>query len=240
MPETNGFSRTYHASSGRMHPKIEPRTNLDTGKILQFLDMPREEPSFDFLRRLLIAYRDRVPYETATRLLRYRDIEKAEDRVRLPDEFWREKMTLGAGGSCSDSTYAFKKLLDALGFRSSLAINSEGEVARDAEGNVTDFPRCHSHCSVIASFGAERFVADPCCGTYIKFRSHWIIPSVWKSRTRRRGSFRTIMPSSLSGRWTGRWTGNVFTSFSTSAGARSVKCTSSATGISPTRSSRSI
>lgn len=146
----------------------EPHTNLDSEKILAFLEMEREEPSFEYLRRLLIAYRDRVPFETATRLLRFRDFEKAGDRVRRPAEFWREKMTLGAGGSCSDSTYAFKKLLDSLGFSASLAINSEGAVKRDANGNVLDFPREHSHCSIIVSFGADRFVADPCCATYIK------------------------------------------------------------------------
>ncbi len=146
----------------------EPRTNLDTEKILAFLEMEREEPSHEYLRRLILAYRDRVPYETATRLLRCRDTERAEDLVRHPAEFWREKMTLGAGGSCSDSTYAFKKLLDELGFSCSLAINSEGEVKHDENGTVLDFPRKYSHCSIIASFGAERFVADPCCATYIK------------------------------------------------------------------------
>jgi hypothetical protein len=148
--------------------RMRDRTCLDTGAILSFLEVEIEEPSFDYLRRLLIAYRDRVPYETATRLLRFRDIEEPEDRVRYPDEFWREKMALGAGGSCSDSTYAFKKLLDALGFSCSMAINSEGKVRRDADGNVVDFPRYRSHCSLIASFGADRFVADPCCGNYVK------------------------------------------------------------------------
>lgn len=145
---------------------MQTDTNLEA--ILAFLETEREEPSLDFLRRLILAYRDRVPFETATRLLRFRDFEKPEDRVRLPAEFWREKMTLGAGGSCSDSTYAFKKLLDDLGFCASLAINSEGEVKRDANGKVLDFPRGYSHCSVIVSFGADRFVADPCCATYIK------------------------------------------------------------------------
>lgn len=147
---------------------MHTHTNLDTGKILAFLETEREEPSLDFLRRLILAYRDRVAFETATRLLRFRDFEKPEDRVRLPAEFLREKMTLGAGGSCSDSTCAFKKLLDDLGFSCSLAINSEGEVKRGADGRVLDFPGEYSHCSVIVSLGADRFVADPCCATYIK------------------------------------------------------------------------
>jgi hypothetical protein len=144
------------------------RIRLDAEAILNFLEMPREEPSYGYLRRLLVAYRDRVPYETATRLLRYRDIRVPEDRVRYPEEFWREKMTLGAGGSCSDSSYAFKSLLDSLGFDCSMAVNSEGEVERDAAGSILSFPRHHSHCSVIVRLPRGRFVVDPCCGSYIK------------------------------------------------------------------------
>jgi hypothetical protein len=144
------------------------RAALDTDAILSFLELPSEEPSHDYLRRLLIAYRDRVPYETATRLLRYRDIQRPEDRVRYPDEFWREKLSLGAGGSCSDSTYAFKKLLDELGFECAMAVGSEGAVERDESGNVLELPPKRSHCSVIVELGGDRYVADPCCGHYIK------------------------------------------------------------------------
>lgn len=116
------------------------RVALPLGRILAHLGLEREALSDDYLCRLLLAHREQVPYETASRLLRYRDLADPDKRVRLPQRVWEESMTLGTGGSCSDSSYAFKKLLDALGFDAAMAINSEGEVARDAEGQVLDFP----------------------------------------------------------------------------------------------------
>ncbi len=83
--------------------------SLPTEQILAHLELGRKRPDFDYLRRLLLAYRECVPYETATRLLRYRDILDPDDRVRLPEQVWEESMRMGSGGSCSDGTYAFKK-----------------------------------------------------------------------------------------------------------------------------------
>jgi len=141
---------------------------LPIERILSYLELARARPSFDSLRRLLLAYRERVPYETATRLLRYRDIPEPDARVRLPAEVWEKSMATGSGGSCSDGTYAFKKLLDALGFDAALAINSEGAVTRDADDRVLDFPRYRSHCSVIVRVDEQQYVADPCSTHIVK------------------------------------------------------------------------
>lgn len=142
--------------------------SLPVERILTYLGLAREVPTFDYLRRLILAHRERVPYETATRLLRYRDIADPDARVRLPALVWEESIALGTGGSCSDGSYAFKKLLDALGFEAAMAINSEGEVTRDAEDRVLNFPRERSHCSVIVRVDGQRYVADPCSGHVVK------------------------------------------------------------------------
>jgi arylamine N-acetyltransferase len=142
--------------------------SLPLNRILDYLELGREHPTYDYLRRLLLAYRERVPYETATRLLHYCDISNPDERVRLPEQVWEESMAVGSGGSCSDGTYAFKRLLDALDFDAAMAINSEGQVDRDENDTVLDFPRYRSHCSVIVRVDGQRYVVDPCSAHIVK------------------------------------------------------------------------
>lgn len=141
---------------------------LPTERILSYLELEYERPSYDYLRRLMLAYRERVPYETASRLLRYRDIADPDARVRLPEEVWEESMSFGSGGSCSDGTYALKKLLDALGFDVKMVINSEGEVTRDADDRVLDFPRGPSHCSILTHVDGQNYVVEACSVHVVK------------------------------------------------------------------------
>jgi hypothetical protein len=49
-----------------------------------------------------------------------------------------------------------------------MAINSEGQVSRNANDQVLDFPRERSHCSVIVRVDDQRYVADPCSGHVVK------------------------------------------------------------------------
>lgn len=144
------------------------QTELPMNRILGHLGLKRAAPGYDYLRRLLLAHRERVPFETATRLLRYRDISDSDRRVRLPAEFWEESIAMGSGGTCSDSSYAFKKMLDALGFEAAMAINSEGEVKRDTDNRVLDFPRVRGHCSVLVWLDGYRYVVDPCSAHVVK------------------------------------------------------------------------
>ncbi|MEM6428363.1 MAG: arylamine N-acetyltransferase [Deinococcota bacterium] len=141
---------------------------LPTDQLLAHLELDSEPPSYDYLRRLMLAYRERVPYENASRLLRYRDIRNPDARVRLPQHVWQESMSIGSGASCSDGTYAFKKLLDALGFEVKLVINSEGKVQRDKADQVLDFPREPAHCSILAHVEGQRYVVEACSVNIVK------------------------------------------------------------------------
>ncbi|MEL6406969.1 MAG: arylamine N-acetyltransferase [Chloroflexota bacterium] len=136
--------------------------DLPIDRILTYLELEREQPSYDYLRRLLLAHRERVPHETASRLLRCRDMSEPDDRLCLPIQVWEESIALGTGTTCSDGTYAFKKLLEGLGFDVSLAINSEGKIERSKTDELLTFPRNRSHCSVVVQLDGQRYVADPC------------------------------------------------------------------------------
>lgn len=134
-----------------------PPTRVDTGAALRFLRMSAEEPSRDYLGRLLLAYRDRVPYETVTRLLSRRDVSEPEDRVRPPARFWKETIDPGTGDSDPDAAYAFKKLLETLGFECAMAV-----------GGGPGSPRESSHSCVIVELDGDRYAIEPCGWHYIK------------------------------------------------------------------------
>lgn len=96
-------------------------------KVLMFLGQPPAAPSLAALDALLAAYTTRVPWESASRIVKRYRTPLQIDRPRWPSEFWNDAMRLGTGGTCFESNYAFFSLLRFLGYDGYLTINNMGE-----------------------------------------------------------------------------------------------------------------
>lgn len=100
---------------------------ISTDAILEFLGCRRSRPTVATLRRLIDAYVQRVPWESAFRIAKRSRCDQTEMCPRWPDEFWRDALDSGGGGTCFESNYAFHALLTDLGFAGYLTINDMGE-----------------------------------------------------------------------------------------------------------------
>ncbi len=116
-------------------------------RVLAHLGVRAARPSLSFLDELVAAYTRSVPWETAFRIVRRADVTNTAVCPRWPARFWQEASTLGGGGTCFESNYAFFSLLQALGFGGYLTINNMGEKIG-----------CHS--AIIIRLGAEKWLAD--------------------------------------------------------------------------------
>lgn len=114
-----------------------------TRRVLSYLGLDRAEPNLHFLVALLDAYVRKVPWESASRIVRRANTAATEQCPRWPEEFWEGTLTLGTGGTCFESNYAFMTLLRSLGFRGYLTINDMNETVG-----------CHT-ASVIELDGAQ-------------------------------------------------------------------------------------
>jgi arylamine N-acetyltransferase len=120
--------------------------------ILRFLAIERVEaevsrPTLDLLERLVTAYTRSVPWESAFRIAKRAATAQTADCPRWPEEFWRDAMERGGGGTCFESNYAFFALLQALGYDGYLTINNMGE-------------SCGCHTAIVLFIGGERWLVD--------------------------------------------------------------------------------
>ncbi len=96
--------------------------------ILEFLGINDNRPDLPTLDALMHAYIRRVPWESASRIVRHhqRDVHAQANTVAWPSAFWEQAMTTGSGGTCFESNYAMHALLGSLGYHSYLTINDMG------------------------------------------------------------------------------------------------------------------
>jgi hypothetical protein len=106
-------------------PELEP---LPLDDILEALDLSRAVPGVGLLERLFVRFNARVPFETASKILRDAEPLDAADKPRRPALFWREHLESGTGGTCFARVAAFDAVLGALGFRSRKIV---GRVVQD-------------------------------------------------------------------------------------------------------------
>jgi arylamine N-acetyltransferase len=85
-------------------------------EVLEALDLPRAKPGPGYLERLFTRFNERVPFETASKILRDADISDPRGKPRPPQVFWAEHREWGAGGTCFARVAAFHALLSELGF----------------------------------------------------------------------------------------------------------------------------
>jgi arylamine N-acetyltransferase len=94
--------------------------------VLRHLGVAAAPPSPGALDELMAAYTQRVPWESASRIVRRAQIASAADSPRWPSIFWRQALAQGTGGTCFESNYAFFALLRHLGYDGYLTINDMG------------------------------------------------------------------------------------------------------------------
>jgi arylamine N-acetyltransferase len=114
--------------------------------VLDGLELSAEEPSHRYLERLFGRFNARVPFETASKILRDADVSDPAEKPRVPDVFWSDFLESGTGGSCYARVAAFDALLSSLGFST-----------RKALGRVTlDF----DHAALFVALGGGEWIAD--------------------------------------------------------------------------------
>jgi hypothetical protein len=97
-------------------------------KILDYLEVEtRGASELTGLNQLIQAYTRRVPWESASRIVRKADIAELEARPRDPVAFWEQAIGQGTGGTCFESNLAFSSLLRTQGYETYLTINDMGE-----------------------------------------------------------------------------------------------------------------
>ncbi len=95
---------------------------LPVEEILEALDLSRAEPGLGFLEALFSRFVSRVPFESATKILRNASESDPARKPRRPEVFWQEHLESGSGGTCFARVEAFKALADGLGFSSRRAL----------------------------------------------------------------------------------------------------------------------
>ena len=99
---------------------------IPTEDILDALDLSRAEPGIGFLEALYTRFISRVPFESATKILRNAAVADAAEKPRRPATFWRDHLEAGAGGTCFARVAAFRALLGDLGFPARLVLGRVG------------------------------------------------------------------------------------------------------------------
>ena len=95
---------------------------IPTDEILESLELPRSEPGIGYLQALFARFNERVPFETASKIVRNAAVANPDEKPRWPAVFWSEHLESGAGGTCFARVAAFEALLSDLGFATRLAL----------------------------------------------------------------------------------------------------------------------
>ena len=119
---------------------------IPTEEILEALDLPRSESGLGFLRALFARFNERVPFETASKIVRSAQVSEPEEKPRRPEVFWADFLSSGAGGTCFARVAAMDALLCGLGFAARVAL---GRVQSDFD-----------HATLLATLDGEEWVCD--------------------------------------------------------------------------------
>jgi arylamine N-acetyltransferase len=95
---------------------------LPTDEILESLELPRSDPGIGYLQALFARFNERVPFESASKIVRNAAVPRLEQKARTPEIFWSDHLESGAGGTCFARVAAFQALLSELKFVTRLAL----------------------------------------------------------------------------------------------------------------------
>lgn len=115
-------------------------------EILESFDLPAAPPGIGYLQTLFARFNARVPFESASKILRHAAVADPDEKPRTPEVFWTEHLESGTGGTCFARVAAFDALLEALGFERHLAL---GRVQSDFD-----------HSALRVTLEGEQWIAD--------------------------------------------------------------------------------
>lgn len=115
-------------------------------EILESLDLSRAQPGIGFLEALFSRFNARVPFESASKIVRNAEVADRDARPRTPEIFWADHIESGAGGTCFARVAAFDALLSGIGFRTRRVL---GRVERNED-----------HAALIVETPAGESIAD--------------------------------------------------------------------------------
>src|SRR5258706_562273 len=119
---------------------------IPTDEILEALELPRSEPGLGYLQALFARFNERVPFESASKIVRNADVPRLDEKARTPEIFGSDYLASGAGGTCFARVSAFEALLSGLQF-----------VTRFALGRVqTNF----DHAALRVTLDGREWIAD--------------------------------------------------------------------------------
>ena len=119
---------------------------ISVEEILEALGLSPAPPSLTFLRALFARFNDRVPFETASKIVRDAAIADATAKPRAPEVFWEEHLETGTGGTCYARVAAFQALLSRVGFDCRAVL---GRVQSDFD-----------HASLLVRTAGEEWICD--------------------------------------------------------------------------------
>jgi len=119
---------------------------FSTEEVLDGLELSAEEPSHRYLEKLFGRFNSRVPFETASKIVRDSDVSDPAEKPRVPDVFWHDFLESGTGGTCYARVAAFDALLLSLGFSTRKVL---GRVLSDFD-----------HAALFVSIVGREWIAD--------------------------------------------------------------------------------
>ena len=70
---------------------------IPTDEILEALELPRSEPGIGYLQALFARFNERVPFESASKIVRNTAVDRLEEKSRTPEVFSSDHLESGAG-----------------------------------------------------------------------------------------------------------------------------------------------
>jgi len=119
---------------------------IPTEEILEALELPRSGPGIGYLQALFARFNERVPFESASKIVRNAEVPRLAEKARTPEIFWSDYMASGAGGTCFARVAAFEALLSELQFVSRFAL---GRVQADFD-----------HAALRVTLDGREWIAD--------------------------------------------------------------------------------
>ena len=101
-------------------------SNSLTKDILKYLGVSQKPPTLRYLNLLIYAYIHTVPWESVSRIKKRHKTPQTKNCPRLPEEFWKDALQYGFGGTCYESSLAFYSFLSNLGYCGYLTVNDMG------------------------------------------------------------------------------------------------------------------
>lgn len=121
---------------------------MNAAAVLAYLNVGLGSPSLPFLNEILTGWSCHIPWESVSRIARHRAPGTPESYACAPDVFFENAIRYGTGGTCFESNFALRALLDALGFDCALAFC-------DMEGEIEN-----PHCALTVRLDDRLYLAD--------------------------------------------------------------------------------